>query len=478
MVKEYTKEFYRVNLRARYTEDTTERTTRYVNGLRLDILDEISILSPNNTEEAYQSEIKAEEKIARRQNARRGRGASRGKGQPYDRGRTASSSEETSSSKTSGTADRGDSTRGDRSSQRGRGNGRGRGAGYKCYRCHKWGHRSFECPEAYLARQRGAYVAQLEETATLPQEAENAPETGEALVLHKVLLKPVKESPEQTQRKALFRTVYKSQGKCCKLIIDSGSTDNLVSMEMVEKLGLKRSKHPNPYRVSWLQKGHQLLVDEQRKVEFQIGKYKDKDGIKHMLVPIKEEEGELETSETRALLVSGKQFVKQVEDSKIGYAVVRKARTVLLHTKILDLPIEIQQMLEEFANIVVDDLPDKLPPKRSISHHIDFIPGASLPNKAAYRMSPKDNEEIRKQVQELLDKGLIRESLSPCVVPTVLAPKKGGEWRMCTDSRAINKITIRYRFPLPRMDDMMDSLSGATYFSKIDLKSGYHQIQI
>ena len=69
---------------------------------------------------------------------------------------------------------------------------------------------------------------------------------------------------------------------------------------------------------------------------------------------------------------------------------------MLLHTKISDLPKEIQEMLQEFSDIVVDDLPDKLPPKRNISHHIDFIPRASLPNKAAYRMSPKDNEEIRK----------------------------------------------------------------------------------
>lgn len=162
----------------------------------------------------------------------------------------------------------------------------------------------------------------------------------------------------------------------------------------------------------------------------------------------------------------------------MNYLIVRRTKIVFLNTKKSELPAEIQELLEELEDIVVDELPDKLPPKRSISYHIDFIPGASLPNKAAYRMSQKDNEEIRKQVQELLDKGLIRESLSPCAVPTILAPKKGGEWRMCIDSRAINKITIWYRFPLPRMDDMMDCLSGAAYFTKIDLKSGYHQIRI
>eukprot|EP00253_Pinus_taeda_P029483 PITA_29483 len=315
-VKEYTEEFYQVNLRAGYTEDMAERTAKYVNGLRMDILDGIK--------------------------SRRGRGSTRGRGQSYGRGRTSSNSEEASSSRTSGIAEKRDGTRGGISFQHRRGNGRGRGTGYQCYRCHKWGHRSFECPETDSAGQRAAYVVQPEETAAPPQEAENAPETGEALVLHKVLLKPVDDSVEQTQRKALFRTICKSQGKCCKMIIDSGSTNNLVSTEMVEKLGLKHLKHPSPYRVSWLQKGHQLLVDEQSEVEFQIGRYKDKiicdimpmdvchillgrpwkydrkvthdgvmncykfekDGVRHTLVPIREEKETAEENKTKELLMS------------------------------------------------------------------------------------------------------------------------------------------------------------------------------
>ena len=122
--------------------------------------------------------------------------------------------------------------------------------------------------------------------------------------------------------------------------------------------------------------------------------------------------------------------------------------------------VEITELLNEYKDIIVDDIPNGLPPVRSVSYCMDLIPGASFPNKAPYRLTPTENEELNRQVHELLQKGLIRESLSPCVVPTILAPKKNGEWRMCTDSKAINKITMKYRFPMSRMDDIMDFLSG------------------
>jgi hypothetical protein len=122
-----------------------------------------------------------------------------------------------------------------------------------------------------------------------------------------------------------------------------------------------------------------------------------------------------------------------------------------------------------FKDAFPAEIPPGLPPLRGIEHQIDLIPGASLPNRAAYRTNSEEMKEIQPQIQELLDNGYVRERLSPCVVPIILVPKKNGTWCMCVDYRAINNITIRYRFPIPRLDDMLDKLNSSTIFTKINL---------
>ncbi|GJV59155.1 reverse transcriptase domain-containing protein [Tanacetum coccineum] len=143
---------------------------------------------------------------------------------------------------------------------------------------------------------------------------------------------------------------------------------------------------------------------------------------------------------------------------------------------ISEAPLKVQPLLREFAHVIPDDIPHGLPAMRDIQLGIDFILGSAIPNRLAYRMNPKEFAKLQRQVTELLEKGLIQESMSPCAVPALLVPKHGGTFRMCIDSRAVNKIMIKYRFPIPRLDDLLDQLHGSTIFSKIYLRSGYHQI--
>ncbi|KAH9763304.1 hypothetical protein KPL70_001120 [Citrus sinensis] len=133
------------------------------------------------------------------------------------------------------------------------------------------------------------------------------------------------------------------------------------------------------------------------------------------------------------------------------------------------LPSAIVTFLQDFDDVFPNEVPYGLPPIRGIEHQIDFVP---------YRSNPEETKELQRQVEELLAKGYVKESMSPCAVPVLLVPKKDGTWRLCVDCRAINKITVKYRHPIPRLDDMLDELHGSCVFSKIELKSGYHQIRI
>ncbi|MCO5562602.1 hypothetical protein L7F22_016230 [Adiantum nelumboides] len=145
----------------------------------------------------------------------------------------------------------------------------------------------------------------------------------------------------------------------------------------------------------------------------------------------------------------------------------------------MQVDLELSNFLNQFQDVFIDDIPGELPPKRGDDDHmIELIPGSSPPNKPPYRVSQAQQEEIMRQVNELVEKGMVRPSSSPFCSPVLLVQKKDGTYRMCVNYRALNRITIKNRFPVPRVEDLFDKLQGSTDFSRIDLKSGYHQIRI
>ena len=132
---------------------------------------------------------------------------------------------------------------------------------------------------------------------------------------------------------------------------------------------------------------------------------------------------------------------------------------------------DIEKVVSEYD--VLFQEPKGLPPKKGIVHDIILQQDVPLPNTGMYRLFALENAEIKKQVEELLEKGFIRPSTSPCGSPIVLVRKKDGSWRMCIDYRALNKIMIKNCYPLPRIDDLLDQLKEVVYFNKLDLHSGY-----
>src|SRR3954469_21221526 len=121
---------------------------------------------------------------------------------------------------------------------------------------------------------------------------------------------------------------------------------------------------------------------------------------------------------------------------------------------------------------------NELPPEREVEFSIDLVPGTSPVSMAPYRMSASELAELKKQLEEFLEKKFIRPSVSPWGAPILLVKKKEGSMRLCVDYRQLNKVTIKNRYPFPRIDDLMDQLVEACVFSKTDLRSGCHQIRV
>nr|ABF95994.1 retrotransposon protein, putative, Ty3-gypsy subclass [Oryza sativa Japonica Group] len=161
------------------------------------------------------------------------------------------------------------------------------------------------------------------------------------------------------------------------------------------------------------------------------------------------------------------------EQPVVFFAPPTSVRSSELHQiELSEIPI-----VREFGDVFPEELPG-MPPKREIEFRIDLAPGTTPLYKRPYRMAANELAEVKKQLEELKEKGYIRPSTSPWGAPVIFVEKKDKTKRMCVDYRALNEVTIKNKYPLPRIDDLFDQLKGATVFSKIDLRSGYHQLRI
>jgi hypothetical protein len=137
--------------------------------------------------------------------------------------------------------------------------------------------------------------------------------------------------------------------------------------------------------------------------------------------------------------------------------------------------LEYHPTLREYRDVFPEEIPG-LPPIRDIDFSIEFAPGVVPVSRTPYRMNMPELVELKLQLKEMMDKGYIRPSVSPWGAPVLFVKKKDGTLRLCIDYIQLNKVTIKNKYPLPRIDDIFDQLGGASIFSKIDLRSGYHQV--
>ncbi|GJT17692.1 putative nucleotidyltransferase, ribonuclease H [Tanacetum coccineum] len=160
----------------------------------------------------------------------------------------------------------------------------------------------------------------------------------------------------------------------------------------------------------------------------------------------------------------------------LGERLEEKAR-FFMGAKVGDKKQEEIVVVRDFPKVFLDDL-FGLPPIQEIKFQIKLIPGATPIAKSSYHLVPSELEKLLGQLKELQDKGFIRPSSSPWGAPALFVKKKDGSFRMCIDYRELNKLTVKNRYPLPRIDDLFDQLQGSQFFSKIDLRFGYHQLRV
>nr|AAD37020.1 putative retroelement pol polyprotein [Arabidopsis thaliana] len=206
-----------------------------------------------------------------------------------------------------------------------------------------------------------------------------------------------------------------------------------------------------------------------------LGKYKGHIDCHRERIQFERDEGMLKFQGIRttsgSLVISAIQAERMLGKGCEAYLATITTKEVGASAELKDILI-VNEFSDVFAAV------SGVPPDRSDPFTIELEPGTTPISKAPYRMAPAEMAELKKQLEELLAKGFIRPSSSPWGAPVLFVKKKDGSFRLCIDYRGLNKVTVKNKYPLPRIDELMDQLGGAQWFSKIDLASGYHQIPI
>ncbi|KAL8120809.1 hypothetical protein AgCh_017842 [Apium graveolens] len=354
-----------------------------------------------------------------------------------------------------------------------------------CFKCEKVGHMARNCKEP----DQKANILRIAGPPSLP-----APSAQPRARTFNMTMKDAVQDVDVVACMLVINSVE------VKVSMDSGATRSFICESILDKLNCVT--YPlEPYLIIEVANQEKVIVNkiypdcdvtiEGRHffadlIPFKLGEFEVILGMDWLSnheaqIECKSKKVKLRTKDGEEVIFKGKRQEKKFLTAIETRRLIRQGCEVYLahvmdvekeSVRIEDIPI-----VRDFLDVFPDELPG-LPPDREIEFTIDLAPGTEPVSKAPYRMAPVEKKELAAQLQELLDKGVIRPSVSPWGAPVLFVKKKDGSMRLCIDYRELNKLTIKNKYPLPRIDDLFDQLKGASCFSKINLRYGYHQLKI
>ena len=355
-----------------------------------------------------------------------------------------------------------------------------------CYGCNEEGYKLSECPKANNKQAKPINLIK-----------------GEKVEIPKPKARVYQMSAEEARSGSdVITGIILVNSKPARVLYDSGASVSFVSHSFSKELSTPLGKLPTPLEVEIADSKIVVVSNVYPNVEIEI----DESVFRIDLIPIMLREFDIivgmdwldkynaailcRQKIIRVINPNGREMMIYGDNRKgeLKLCTVMKARRYLSHgchafmAHVVDTSFEKKgidhvPIVNEFRDVFPEDLPG-IPPDRQVEFRIDLVPGATPIAKTPYRLAPSEMKELMSQLQELLDKGFIRPSISPWGAPILFVKKKDGSMRMCIDYRELNKVTVKNVYLLPRIDDIFDQLQGAKWFSKIDLRSGYHQLKV